>query len=189
MLGLRSIHYDQVRLNDVVAGTNPRPLWRRYDDIDAVMDLPAALFYRELLDAYPGCRAILTTRDVESWWRSVQRLVDVDHPARPSWARTAALETLYRLRLRPSRFDGHRFGADVLKIAYGSHHATEYLYKKRFVEHNERVQREIPRERLLILNIVQGDGWETLCPFLGVSAPKADFPHVHRTVWHRDPDP
>jgi hypothetical protein len=30
------------------------------------------------------------------------------------------------------------------------------------------------------MNLVEGDGWEKLCPFLGVPVPSVPFPHLHR---------
>src|SRR5206468_1738050 len=57
-LGFRAMHYDRVRLNDVLDGSNTKPDFRRYDDVDAVTDIPSAYFYRELLEAYPESRAI-----------------------------------------------------------------------------------------------------------------------------------
>jgi hypothetical protein len=36
------MHYDRVRLNDILDGTNPHPDFRRYDDFDAVTDIPSA---------------------------------------------------------------------------------------------------------------------------------------------------
>jgi hypothetical protein len=62
-LGLSCLHFDQQRLNDVVEGRALNPNFRRYDDVDAVVDLPAALFYRELLQAYPESKVILTVRN------------------------------------------------------------------------------------------------------------------------------
>jgi len=181
LLGYKTIHFDRVRLNDVVDGSNPHPVFRRYDDVDAVVDLPAAYFYRELLEAYGDCKAILTLRDVESWWHSIRTHFNDRVSARPSAVRTLALKTLYRLRLRQSDFDGHRFRARLRSIVYGSAQATEYLYKKAFVEHNERVQREVPARRLLVMHLVDGEGWDVLCPFLGAPIPDVPFPHVNRT--------
>ena len=50
-LGLKAMHYDRVRLNDILDGSNPDPDFHRYDDVDAVTDIPSAYFYRELLEA------------------------------------------------------------------------------------------------------------------------------------------
>ena len=37
-----------------------------------VSDIPAAYFYPELLAAYPECKAILTIRDEDTWFLSLQ---------------------------------------------------------------------------------------------------------------------
>jgi len=43
------------------------------------------------------------------------------------------------------------------------------LQVKRFVSHNLEVIAAIPAERLLVMDVVKGDGWDVLCPFLGLS--------------------
>lgn len=179
-LGLKSIHYDMTRLNDVLDGTARNPDFRRYDDVDAVSDIPSAFFYRELLAAYPAAKAVLTVRDVDEWWPSVEHHYNQRLPIyeisrrRRLWAllrgRRADLEAEVRfVRLR----------ASMRNCVFGSERAVEFLYKKRFVEHNERVQREVPRERLLVMNIARGDGWEKLCPFLGTAVPSVPFPRAN----------
>ena len=69
-LGFTTLHNDRTRLNEVIDGRDPAPDFRIYDDVDAVTDLPSAYFFRELLEAYPDARAILTERDTDSWARS-----------------------------------------------------------------------------------------------------------------------
>lgn len=39
-LGFNTLHYDRERLNDILDGTNPKPDFLRYDDVDAVADVP-----------------------------------------------------------------------------------------------------------------------------------------------------
>ncbi len=180
ILGYKSIHFDRIRLNDIIDGSNPAPNFRRYDDVDAVVDLPAAYFYRELLQVYPDCKAILTLRDVDSWWRSTRLHFNDRFPVKPSAFRTLALKTLYRLRLRQSDFDGQLFRARMRTIVYGSAYASKDSYVKAFIEHNERVQSEVPAERLLVMRVIDGEGWEVLCPFLGVPIPDVPFPHLNR---------
>jgi hypothetical protein len=34
---------------------------------------------------------------------------------------------------------------------------------------------------LLVMNICAGEGWEKLCPFLGLAIPKVKFPHEFKT--------
>jgi hypothetical protein len=55
----------------------------------------------------------------------------------------------------------------------------EILYKKSFIDHNRRVQYEIANDRLLIMDILGGDGWPALCGFLGRPIPDEPFPFLH----------
>jgi hypothetical protein len=32
---------------------------------------------------------------------------------------------------------------------------------------------------LLEIHLVEGDGWDKLCPFLGIARPSSAFPHLH----------
>ena len=159
-LGYKSINYDNRRLNDILDGSTRNPDFRRYDDIDAVVDLPAAFFFEELLAAYPDAKCILTHREEDSWWRSVEThfndLVPVSKPQ----------DDPFRWRIRT--------------LAYGSSIAEEGRYRRAYREHNARVRATVPRERLLVMDIVAGQGWETLCPFLGVEPPDAAFPHRNK---------
>src|SRR5438105_1086381 len=70
-LGFRSLHYAPERLADILDGRARNPSFRRYDDVDAVVDVPAAFFYRELLEAYPESSCILTLRHEDDWWSSI----------------------------------------------------------------------------------------------------------------------
>jgi hypothetical protein len=182
-LGLRAMHYDRVRLNDILDGSNPNPDFRRYDDVDAVTDIPSAYFYRELLEAYPESRAILTVRDVEGWWTSVSRHVNVHFPYKPPkmFGYDNRKRTLGAAPLTDPGADNH-FKMLLLNCVYGSTVALEYPYKKKYLDHNGRVLREVPAERLLVMDLTAGDGWEKLCGFLGLPVPDAPFPHEHRSM-------
>ena len=39
----------------------------RYDDVDAVEDLPTAYYYEQMLQVYPSAKFILTVRDEKDW--------------------------------------------------------------------------------------------------------------------------
>jgi hypothetical protein len=177
LLGLKSLHYDQVRLRDVLDGSNPHPDFRRYDDVDAVTDIPTAYFYRELLEVYPECKAVLTVRDVDSWWESSIRHNDQD-PVMESSLRRRAFALISGAEA--ARLERHRFKTQVRNYVYGSAVPREFLYKRKYVEYNERVPADILPHRLLVMNIVAGDGWEKLCPFLGLPIPSEPFPYENR---------
>jgi hypothetical protein len=180
-LGFRAMHYDRVRLNDILDGSNAAPDFRRYDDVDAVLDVPSAYFYRELLDAYPEAKAILTVRDVDAWWKSIERHVNVHVPYLPPkvFGYDQRRRTLGSSPLDDAGADNH-FKMLLLNCVYGSTIALEYLYKKKYLDHNESVVQDVPAERLLVMDITAGDGWEKLCAFLDLPAPDEPFPHEHR---------
>jgi hypothetical protein len=177
-LGWTSLHWDRERLNDILNGTCAAPDFRRYDDVDAVSDIPSAIFYRELLAAYPDAKAILTLRDEDAWWTSIERHFNHRAPFRDP----AAL--LYQARMQgadvpPAVVAGEVLRGRLRNLAYGSPVAIEYLYRKRFREHNERVRADVPASRLLVMDVTAGEGWDRLCPFLGVPVPATPFPHAN----------
>ncbi len=179
-LGLSCVHFDHARLEDVLDGSNTDPDFRRYDDVDAVVDLPAAYFYRELLAAYPASKAILTLREVHAWWKSVSVHFNVTAPVpeHPRLLHRIASKAGYTRKY--DKFDAIR--RRLRNYVYGSPHATEFLYKKKFVEHNALAAATIPSDRLLVMDICAGDGWEKLCPFIGAPIPSTPFPHNHRAT-------
>jgi hypothetical protein len=160
ILGYRSLHYDDRRLNDVVCGANSNPDFRRYDDVDAVLDIPAAWFFEQLLDAYPGCKCILTIRDEGAWWKSIHAHFNDRSPV------TSPEANAFKWALR--------------NYVYGSTVAHEFLFKKRYREHNERVLAKVPASQLLTMDVTAGDGWEKLCQFLACAVPTTCFPHQNR---------
>ncbi|MGH7801484.1 MAG: sulfotransferase family protein [Thermodesulfobacteriota bacterium] len=160
ILGFKSLHHDTERLNDILAGSNIRPDFQRYDDLDAVVDLPTAYFYEEILKAYPECKFIHTIRDEDAWWNSIANHFNKEEP-------------LFERDQKP-------FMWSLRNYVYGSATAYEYLYRKKYREHNARVLCKIPKERLLVMDITVGDGWEKLCPFLGTETPKIPFPNLNQ---------
>jgi hypothetical protein len=142
-----------------------------------VLDIPTAAFFEEVLAAYPECKAILTIRDIESWWLSIVAHYNRRPPVVPStgWGRLRARFN----GVEREQLEVNRFKTLLRNCVYGSVTAQEFLYKKKYVMHNERVVAKIPPERLLVMDICAGQGWEVLCPFLGIERPKEPFPHVN----------
>ena len=159
VLGFKGIHHEPERLIDILSGENTAANFQRYDDVDAVTDLPAAFFYEELIDAYPMCQCILTIRDEDKWWTSIEKHFNQRNPIL-----TEAED--------PLNWHTRRY-------VYGSATATERLYRQKFRAHNESVLSTIPQERLLVMDITAGDGWDKLCPFLDCDIPAVEFPCKH----------
>ena len=153
-LGFRARHFPRLdRLFFLGFGGIRRNELRAYD---AFTDIPVLRFFRELDRRYPGSRFILTIRDRDSWLDSCRRFPNFgpDHDSPPN---------LLRLR------------EDI----YG----TQVFDRARFSEARDRHHEEIRSyfgdrpEDLLEMSIVDGDGWEPLCSFLGCPAPDVPFPH------------
>jgi hypothetical protein len=142
----------------------------------STVDWPGAAFWRELAAAFPDARLILTVRDADGWYASVQRTIYRmfgDGPAdeRIAEARRVVpgldIFTAFHRRMIWDGFFAGRF-AD-----------REYAIRA-YEEHNASVRREIPPDRLLVVG--PGVGWEPLCAFLGLPAPTEPYPHLN------DPD-
>lgn len=138
----------------------------------ATTDWPAAACYRELANAYPDAKLILTVRDASDWYDSVT-------------------DTILRLRnAMPARWPVFRSIAAVADrfVWEGEFHGRaddrEYAIA-RYNEHIADVQGFAASERLLVFTV--NDGWEPLCRFLGVPVPaNKPFPRVNdRRVMRR----
>ena len=177
ILGFTTLHNDRERLNRIIFGEDNSPDFRIYDDIHVVTDLPSAYFFRELLLAYPNAKAILTERETDSWLSSYQRHAHHDRlPQVTGFKKRLALAMGRRKQIR--QVELYRYKIEMRNLVYGSVDFREFLHRKKYEEHNAAIKREIPSDRLLVMDIVGGDGWEKLCPFLGLDLPDVEFPHL-----------
>lgn len=143
-----------------VADGKPADWEKIFEGYGATVDWPAATFWRELAQAYPQAKVILSLRDPEAWFASTQA-------------------TIFKARHDE---DGHPFARMILKVI-GDLFDRRMQDKDHVIEvynrHNETVRRLIPSERLLVYNAAEG--WEPLCAFLGVPVPAAPMPKVNTT--------
>ena len=151
ILGYHTGHFVWDELLPVLDGQVDSFDYRCFDRWDAMTDIPTALFYNEILAAYPDCKAILTVRDADQWFKS---MVKHDIAELKGWLTVA-----------------------MRRLAYGTHTMNEPILKKKFIEHNRHAQQDIPNHRLLIMDILGGDEWEPLCEFLNKPIPDVPFPH------------
>lgn len=125
----------------------------------STVDWPSATFYRELAEAYPQAKVILTLRDPEAWFRSTQATIFARETTGANDFERMVEKVIGRL------FDQRMHDKDKLIEVFN--------------RHNETVQRVIPPERLLVYEVAQG--WEPLCRFLGVPVPTEPMPKVNST--------
>jgi hypothetical protein len=129
-------------------------------------DWPWIILYKELDEAFPGSRFVLTIRDPEKWIKSYTNMLANKGTASESANRIR--QTLYGLPF-----------PDV----------TEAQLTERYQRHNHEVQlyfRDRPKD-FLIVDWEQGHGWEELCDFLGREIPSEPFPHANRGSYSAQP--
>jgi Sulfotransferase domain len=154
LLGFRHTSWDPV-LWDCFERGDYEPIFAVADRFDSFEDGPwnGPDFYRALDRRYPRSKFVLTVRDTESWSAS--------HERHFSTAGSRRIDERYRIEGYPER-------RAAIRRAYD--------------ERNEAVRDWFAGRPgdLLVLDVVGGEGWERLCPFLGLAVPAAPFPHVNR---------
>jgi sulfotransferase family protein len=129
------------------------------------VDWPGARYWRDLAQHFPQAKVILTVRDPDAWFDSVQATIVPFLAARgahPSSHVNAIAEMGYQT-VAAQVFD-NRISDRV--------HATRV-----FREHIAQVKAEIPAERLLTVDL--REGWQPLCDFLEVEVPDIPFPRTN----------
>ena len=144
-----------------------------YNDVDAVTDLPAAIWYEEIHQTFPDAKVILSVRDSEEIW--IKSCINNTFVYR----NTGFLKKMIMWYIIPyTKGIDFPFFEDIRMSAFGTLRPEfTVLHKKKYREHNERVQAVIPKEKLLIFNVKQG--WKPLCEFLGCEIPDQEFPRVN----------
>jgi Sulfotransferase domain len=138
------------------------------------VDWPGAAFWRQLTDRYPDAKVILTVRDPERWYDSVQETIyqlfggGTESPlAEEALRRIPGIATMHAFN-RKLVWDG--------PFLQGRFEDRDWAVRA-FLRHNAAVEEEIPPERLLIYEV--SEGWAPLCDFLGVDQPDEEFPRLN----------
>ena len=134
--------------------------WRLLlDGFQAIVDWPGAYFWRELTAAHPDAKVLLTVRDPERWYDSIQGTIfAMQDDQLPEGPRDI-----------------------IFTRTFGDRLTDRAHCQSVFARHVEAVQETIAPDRLLIFNVKEG--WEPLCTFLGVPVPEDEpFPHVNDTA-------
>ena len=126
---------------------------------DGFTDWPWILLYRRLDETFPGSKFVLTLRNADRWLRSYRSMIARLPPATP--------ELIARRRIL--------YGLPFPDV-------TDAMLLERRARHDAAVRdwfRDRP-ESLLTVDWEAGDGWESLCRFLGEPVPSIPFPHENR---------
>jgi len=141
------------------------------DGYGSTVDWPMAYFWRELADRHPAAKVVLTVRDPDKWYDSADRTI---HAAANAGRASGFLDQDVMAMIDGTVWQG----------TFGGRFADREHAIKVYEEHNARVRREIPADRLLVFEVAQG--WGPLCSFLGVPVPETPFPRLNDTVAFHD---
>ncbi|MDT3438822.1 MULTISPECIES: sulfotransferase family protein [unclassified Pseudofrankia] len=136
-----------------------------YTGYRSTVDWPGARFWRELAAHNSASKVILSVRDPEKWYESMNNTLFRAIQNAPATL-PPEVEPLVRL-LNKVIWDG------VFEGRFADKDHALRVYE----EHVAKVTREIPADRLLVFNVTEG--WEPLCIFLGVPVPAEPFPRLN----------
>lgn len=135
-----------------------------YANYRSTVDWPGCHFYAELARRYPNAKVILSTRDPERWYESMNATI---------------LKGMREMELTSEAATDHpmRFGNTLIADkAFGFDFSKQNVMAA-LERHNAEVRATIPAGRLL--EFEASDGWEPLCTFLGVPIPSEPFPKTN----------
>ena len=126
-------------------------------EYDALQDTPWYLYYKFFDREFPGSKFIVTQRPLDGWLRSMHN--HFNYVRKPQ---VLAMQQFIYGAKKPK--DNERIHIEF----YGKHYREIKDYFK------DR------QNDVLYIDISKGFGWDEICPFLGKSVPKQDFPHFNK---------
>jgi hypothetical protein len=144
----------------------------------ATCDFPMALYFDQIMDKYPDCKFILTTReDSEVWFRSWDTLTkSITAPTHFAGMFISSVQQ-YSIYLR-WLFAIVNKDDTFLTSAKPMIDQCKEAAIESYENHNARVRELVPTEHLLEYSVTQG--WEPLCSFLEIGdCPTHPFPKTN----------
>jgi hypothetical protein len=167
ILGYDSAHWEgtpwsRAIWEEVTSNGKSKTLEEHY----ALCDLPIGLLYKELDEAYPGSKFILTTRNEDEWVRSVENHWNPNiNPFRKTWDSEPFTHKMHHLLYQQKTFN-----KEVFLDRYRKHNSDVIEYFK-----------HRPND-LLVMPMSLGAGWKELCSFLGDPVPATEYPFEFKTI-------
>jgi hypothetical protein len=176
---MRTLIYETERTADwAAAEKNPASAdWHRiFDGFGSAVGSPSTPFWREIADAFPEAKIILTIREPQRWYESASATISEAYAPQPLTTRlltwlssrrpggdNAAVQAMEEVQQR------------IWEREVGGDFADREHTIAAFEQHIAAVKAYFPADRLLVYSV--RDGWAPLCAFLGVPEPPEPFPH------------
>ncbi len=171
-------HPEHIELWEAAAKGEPINWDDIFAEYHATVDWPSCDFYKELMAAYPKAKVLLTVRDPERWYESVQSTIySIGRRSRRS--PSALVMSLAVRKFVPNMRKRLRMlNILIWKGTFKGKFEDKDFAIAVFLQHIEEVKQCVPPEKLLLYNVKEG--WEPLCAFLGVAVPQGEpFPHLN----------
>ena len=183
-LGFPCYHMVEVIMNKANAGH--LDFWRRvarapagtrhdwnevFGNYTAAVDNPACCVWRELMQAYPDAKVLLTLhpKGPEAWYDST---IETIYFSENRW-QFKVLEVFTPFGRKFGDMSRRLIWQRMLKGTMNDRRRALAQYDQHIAD----VKAAVPPDRLLVFSVDQG--WEPLCKFLGVPVPKGPFPNVN----------
>ena len=165
---------DATKWHDSIFQNNQNFDWEDiFEGYGACLDFPSCNYYKELMDAYPDAKVILTVRDSESWIKSWNVL------------NNKILKSFTFRFLAKIPFTSFKLQKDIHnKMILGVNGAFKGVVTDKdkmieFEKWNKSVIDYVPNDRLLVYQVKEG--WEPICNFLNKPIPNIPFPYKNKT--------
>lgn len=140
-------------------------VWGRSSTLERsyhLCDLPIPMLFREIDQAYPGSKFILTLLDEEVWVTAAE----IHWSRRNKWR---------------AAWDTDPFTHKVHQELYGQRTFNREVFLARYRRHNAEVLAYFANrpDDLLVMRMSEGAGWQALCGFVGQPVPEVDYPHAN----------
>jgi hypothetical protein len=146
------------------------------DGYEATVDWPGSYYAKDLADAFPDAKIVLSERDPQAWAQSMVKtiwaLFYADNLMRHLSDARASIDPGWKFYLAMMEEMWHNAGL----FAEGEKTTPEHMAHA-FVRRNEQFRATLPSDRLLVWSA--NDGWEPLCAFLEVAIPDQPFPQIN----------
>ncbi|MER3373130.1 MAG: sulfotransferase [Allomuricauda sp.] len=149
-----------------------------YNGFDGTVDFPGYPWYKEHMKRYPDAKVILTVRDFDAWYKSVDSTVYRAGPQTPG----EKIKMLFKLVTTPRirkvvaciKFFKKTFFVGEMGGQFENKEHAKMVWEK----HIQGVKAHVPNDKLLVYDVL--DGWAPLCKFLGVEEPAEPLPHLNK---------
>ncbi|PWY95406.1 hypothetical protein BO94DRAFT_508678 [Aspergillus sclerotioniger CBS 115572] len=143
---------------------------------DCLMEIPSYVGLRSL-ETYmedPEVKFILTERSPDKWVKSFNNTIG------------EAIKVADKLPMDILKHCDAELGeffhlAEMMYLAYSDgtypgHPDNEAALRKNYVEYIRTAKETLPKDRLLVVRLEDGLGWDQICPFLDVEIPEQKYP-------------